>query len=164
MFAIDDRGRAQFGGELLQRARLVGRADFGERERRLFIRIVIVALPVQGYGQREIFRGERNVWTPEDLFVAAIETCLLMTFISIVQKRGLEIDAYSSESTGLLESVDGRYRFTRVILRPTIIVPNQDTIDAAKSAIERAHRDCLVANSLLTTVIVEPDIRLRHAA
>lgn len=110
------------------------------------------------------FRGERNVWTPEDLFVGAIETCLLMTFISIAQKRGLEIDAYYSESTGLLESVDGRYRFTRVVLSPTIIVATEEDIEVARLAIERAHRDCLVANSLLTQVVVEPDIHLRHAA
>lgn len=110
------------------------------------------------------FRGERNVWTPEDLFVGAIETCLLMTFASIAQKRGLEIDAYYSESTGLLESVDGRYRFTRVTVKPTIIVASEEAIEPARLAIERAHRDCLVANSVHTTVIVEPDIRLRHAA
>jgi organic hydroperoxide reductase OsmC/OhrA len=110
------------------------------------------------------FRGERNVWTPEDLFVGAIETCLLMTFLSIAQKRGLEIDAYYCESTGLLESVDGRYRFTRVVVLPTIIVATEDAIELARLAIERADRDCLVANSLLTQVIVEPDIHLRHAA
>ena len=110
------------------------------------------------------FRGERNVWTPEDLFVGAIETCLLMTFMSIAQKRGIEIDAYYSESTGLLESIEGSYRFTRVILKPTIIVANEAAIEAARSAIERAHQDCLVANSVLATVVVEPDIHLRHAA
>src|SRR5215208_1563897 len=55
------------------------------------------------------FRGEKNVWTPEDLFVGAIETCLLMTFSAIAQKGDLRIDAYYSESTGQLDFVDGGY-------------------------------------------------------
>ena len=110
------------------------------------------------------FRGERNVWTPEDLFVGAIETCLLMTFSSIVIKQQLPIDAYYSESIGFLEFSEGTYRFTRVVVKPTIIVENEEAVGRARVAIERAHRDCLVANSLLTTVVVEPDIRLRHAA
>jgi organic hydroperoxide reductase OsmC/OhrA len=107
------------------------------------------------------FRGEENVWTPEDLFVGAIETCLLMTFSSIIQKRQLAVEAYESEATGLLEFVDTGYRFTRVELKPKIIVANQESIEPVLEAIRRAHRDCLVANSLLTEVIVEPDVRLR---
>ncbi len=87
-----------------------------------------------------------------------------MTFSSIAQKQGLPIEAYYSEATGLLEFVEGGYRFTRVVVKPTIIVADQDAVEPALEAITRAHRGCLVANSLLTEVVVEPDIRLRHAA
>lgn len=110
------------------------------------------------------FRGERNVWTPEDLFIGAIETCLLMTFASIALKQELDVDAYYSESTGTLEFSEGAYRFTRVTVKPTIIVADDAAIEPALNAIHRAHRECLVANSLLTTVVIEPDVRLRHAA
>src|SRR6266571_2450211 len=43
------------------------------------------------------FRGEKDVWTPEDLFVGAVETCFLITFAAIAQKQELPIDAYYSE-------------------------------------------------------------------
>ena len=82
----------------------------------------------------------------------------------IAQKRDLPIDAYYSESTGLLEFIDGAYRFTRVVVKPTIIVANEAAIEPAREAIKRAHRDCLVANSVLAEMVVEPDIRLRNAA
>ena len=110
------------------------------------------------------FHGEKDAWTPEDLFIGAIETCLLMTFNTIAEKRELEIDAYYSESTGLLEYSEGQYRFTRVVIRPTIVVADDKAIEPTLIAIQDAHRRCFVANSLLTTVIVEPDVRLRHAA
>jgi organic hydroperoxide reductase OsmC/OhrA len=110
------------------------------------------------------FRGEKNVWTPEDLLVGAVETCLLMTFASIAQKRDLPIDAYYSESTGQLDFVGGGYRFTRIIVKPTIIVASEEAIEPTMEAIRRAHRECLVANSLVADVIVEPEICMRHAA
>jgi len=110
------------------------------------------------------FRGEKDAWTPEDLFIGAIETCLMMTFNNIAEKRELEVDAYYSESIGLLEFSEGQYRFTRVVIRPTIVVAEDSDIEPTLTAIEDAHRRCFVANSLLTTVVIEPDVRLRHAA
>jgi organic hydroperoxide reductase OsmC/OhrA len=105
------------------------------------------------------FRGEPNVWTPEDLLVAAVETCLLMTFTSIAQRRELPVEAYYSEASGLLEQVDGKYRFTRVVVKPTIIVKQVESTEAVLAAIRDAHRDCLIANSLSGEILVEPDIR-----
>ena len=110
------------------------------------------------------FRGEPNVWTPEDLFVGAVESCLLMTFSSIAQKQNLPVDAYYSEATGVLEFIDETYQFTRVTVKPTIIVANAEGIEPVLEAINRAHRDCLVANSLLTRVLIDPDVRLRDTA
>ena len=110
------------------------------------------------------FHGDKDAWTPEDLFIGAIETCLLMTFNTIAEKRELEVDAYYSESTGLLEYSEGQYRFTRVVVRPTIVVADDSAIEPTLTAIQDAHRRCFVANSLLTTVVIEPDVRLRHAA
>lgn len=102
---------------------------------------------------------DRKVWTPEDLLIAAIESSLLMTFAAIVDRKDLRVDAYYSESVGEVHD-----RITRVIVRPTIVVADEATIDPALGAIQEAQRDCIVANSLRTTLIVEPDIRLRHAA
>lgn len=110
------------------------------------------------------FKGEENVWTPEDLLVGSVEICLLMTFTSIAQKRQIPVDAYYSEAEGLLEFVEGGYRFTRIVVKPTIIVANHDAIETALEAIGRAHHDCLVANSLLGEVVVEPDVRMRETA
>ena len=107
---------------------------------------------------------DKGSWTPEDLFVAAIESCLLLSFAAIVDKKDLRVDAYYSESVGLLEYAEGQDRFTRVIVRPTIVVADEQTIAPALQAMEQAQRNCLVANSLSTTVVVEPDIHLRHAA
>lgn len=105
------------------------------------------------------FRGERNVWTPEDLLVGAVETCLLMTFASIVQRQQLAVERYCSEAKGLLESGDDGYAFTRIVVKPVITIADDAARGPVLRAIQQAHRDCLIANSLRSTVIVEPEIR-----
>jgi OsmC-like protein. len=54
----------------------------------------------------------------------------------------------------------GRYRFTRVVLRPTIVVADGAALNRTALALEDAHRACLIANSIRAEVVVEPDIQL----
>src|ERR1700694_1850801 len=58
------------------------------------------ALPVASPPE---FRGQPGTWTPEDLFVASIEVCLMLTFVGIAEKRGLRVASYESTAEGLLE-------------------------------------------------------------
>lgn len=104
--------------------------------------------------------GKAGEWTPEDLLVGAIETCLAMTFAAYAAKHHLPVEAYYSEAEGLFELEDGAYRVTRVIVRPTIVVESRDYATKVLRVLEAAHRDCLVANAVTTSVIVEPSVVL----
>ena len=104
------------------------------------------------------FRGEAGVWTPEDLFVAAVNTCTMTTFLAISEKAGFEVVGYRSDAEGTLEFSDGSFRFTRVVVRPTIIVADHLAIDTAMELIARAHDKCLVGNSIRAEVEIEPRI------
>lgn len=106
------------------------------------------------------FRGEENVWSPEHLFVAAVDTCLLMTFAGLAEKHGLQLVSYRSEAEGLLEWVDGSFRFTTLTLRPEIKVKDESAAALAHDLLQRAHATCLVANSIRSAVIVEPAITM----
>ena len=98
------------------------------------------------------------MWTPEDLFVASIEVCLMLTFVGIAEKRGLRFTSYESTAEGLLEWQQFSYQFTRVVIRPRIVVQSDDSRAATHEVIERAHQTCLVANSVRCEVIVDPEI------
>ena len=104
------------------------------------------------------FKGPEGIWTPEDLFVSAIEVCLMLTFVGIAEKRGLSFQRYESSAEGLLEWRETSYRFSRVVVRPRITVGSESSIATAREVIERAHKTCLVANSVSANVIVEPDV------
>ncbi len=52
------------------------------------------------------FKGEPNVWTPEDMFVASVEICHMATFISFAARQSLPVTSYRSHANGVLELVD----------------------------------------------------------
>ena len=108
------------------------------------------------------FKGEEGVWTPEDLFVAAVDSCTMTTFMAFAQRQELPIVSYTSETEGVLEFVDGGYEFTKVTLRPKILVATDEAVEQAEKTLHDAHKKCLVANSVRSTVVVEPRIERVH--
>jgi organic hydroperoxide reductase OsmC/OhrA len=102
------------------------------------------------------FKGEAGRWTPEDLFVAAVEVCTMTTFLSFAQRVALPLVAYRSEAEGHLEFVDDGYRFTRIVLRPTVVLSDRAGLEPAERAMHEAHDACLIGRSMRTDVVVEP--------
>ncbi len=107
------------------------------------------------------FKGETGVWSPEDLFVAAVNACTMTTFIAFATRLQLPLRSYESSAEGLLEFVEGGYKFTKVILRPVIEVGGEEFISQAEKTLHNAHHNCLIANSIQADVVVEPIIRSR---
>ena len=106
------------------------------------------------------FKGEAGFWTPEDMFVASINLCTLLTLVAFAQHKGLEFVSYESAAEGVLENIEGKYRFTEVILHPRMTVKSEEDIERAREILDSAHKGCLVSNSITTAVKVFPDIRV----
>lgn len=104
------------------------------------------------------FKGLAGQWTPEDLLVASVEICTMTTFIAFSLHKKLPLVSYASAATGSMEFSDGRYRFTSVTLRPTIVVGTGEALALAASVLEEAHQSCFIANSICGRVIIEPTI------
>jgi peroxiredoxin-like protein len=104
------------------------------------------------------FKGEDGFWTPEHLFVGAVEMCLMLTFASYAEKAKLPVEAYYSEATGTLEMKDGKLRFTKIVVMPTIVVEDPALYPQTLEVLKKAEGDCLVANSITTEVVVEAKI------
>ena len=104
------------------------------------------------------FKGEAGVWSPEDLFVASVEVCTMATFLAFAQRYQVPLVSYGSTAEGILEFVDGRYQFTKVIVHPSVVVRTSDGVEPAERAIHDAHKGCLIAHSIKAEVLVEPHI------
>lgn len=104
------------------------------------------------------FKGDPACWSPEDMLVAAVSACLLMTFLAYAQREELEMVKYESSADGTLAYENGRYRFTEVILRPRLTFKTEMDAEIAEMVLEQAHRDCIITNSITAEIKLEPEI------
>lgn len=105
------------------------------------------------------FKGHDGIWSPEDLFVASANICLMTTFLAVAERAGLAFTSYESEAEGKLELVDGKFQFTAITLRPVITLPAGGDTAKAKELIEKAEANCLISNSMKAHVALIPAIR-----
>ncbi|MEC4890287.1 MAG: OsmC family protein [Nitrospira sp.] len=104
------------------------------------------------------FKGHDGIWSPEDLFVASANICLMTTFLAVAERAGLAFTAYESSAEGRLELVDGKFQFTALTLKPVITLPAGGDPVKAKELIEKAEANCLISNSMKAQVTLVPTI------
>ena len=105
------------------------------------------------------FKGHENIWSPEDLFVASANVCLMTTFLAVAERAGLAFSSYESTAEGRLEIVEGKFQFTAITIRPSITLKPGDDAGKAKELIEKAEHKCMISNSMKAKVTLEPAIR-----
>jgi len=111
-------------------------------------------------------QGHPGVFTPEDAFVASINTCIMMMFIWAARRFKLNLLAYEcrAEGTKLIE-LDRTEIFSDMHLWPQVRVSaNGDDPAAVEAQVQKALRAArkysLVANSVKSTITVEPTIAI----
>jgi organic hydroperoxide reductase OsmC/OhrA len=102
------------------------------------------------------FKGHEGIWSPEDLFVAAVNSCIMTTFLTFAGRAVLAFEGYESEAEGTLEFVDERFVFTKIVVRPKVTLRPGADRKQAEEILHKAEQHCLVSNSLRTEVILEP--------
>lgn len=110
------------------------------------------------------FKGEAGIWTPEDLFVAALNACTMTTFLAYAQHKNLPLVAYESDARGEVEYLDGKFRFTKITIKPHIEVQSEEAISQARQTLDDAHRNCMISNSTTAEVEIIPQIRASGAS
>ena len=110
------------------------------------------------------FKGRVGVWTPEDMFVASVNVCTLMTFLAYAKHKNLALAGYESSVEGVLEYSNGKYLFTEITIHPHVTVKAQEEIERAREILEDAHNNCLISNSIVAQVRIFPDFHVMGAA
>ncbi len=108
------------------------------------------------------FKGPEGIWSPEDLFVASVNICLMTTFLAFIDRAGLVPLEYHSDAEGTLELGSTGFSFTKIILRPTIVVKTEEDRSKAQELIEKAEKNCLISNSIKAQVHLEVNIVLQE--
>src|SRR6266496_421145 len=73
----------------------------------------------------EFAKGIPGIWSPEHLLVAAVNSCLMTTFLAIAENSKLPFIRFESNANGKLEKVDGKYMISEIVLTPVLTVNNE---------------------------------------
>lgn len=103
------------------------------------------------------YRGDPSCVDPEELFVAALSNCHMLTFLSICAKKRLVVDAYDDRAVGRMEkNAAGKVAVTQVALNPRVVFAPGTAV--GRALLEKLHHDahehCFIANSVTTKVDV----------
>lgn len=105
------------------------------------------------------FKGHEGAWTPEHLFVAAVNSCFMTTFLAIAENSKLEFVSFSADAKGKLEKLGGQgFIMTEVVLRPKLLVSHARDVERAGRILEKAEKNCLISNSIKTETRLEPKV------
>ncbi len=111
-------------------------------------------------------QGHPGVFTPEDAFVAAANTCVMMMFIWAAERFKLNLISYDCrvEGTKLIE-LDRTEIFTHLRFWPQIKIAamgeDQSVVEGrVRRALQSAQKYSLVANSVKSQIIIEPTIEI----
>lgn len=97
-----------------------------------------------------------EAWSPPHMLLAAVESCFLITLISIAEKMKIGIKSYASTAEGVVASPDGKHsEISEIVLKPTFHLENDEDRPRLKLLAQKAEEYCLVRNSLKTKVKVE---------
>lgn len=90
-----------------------GKLGFGDNKKP----IIDIATPPE-------FDGHKGIITPEDLFIASIDSCILTSFLAFADELKVKFKSYESHGKGFLNINERPYRFKKVIIEPMITVEN----------------------------------------
>lgn len=113
------------------------------------------ALEVSGAPQ---YRGDGTKLNPEELLVASLASCQLLTYLALAPRAGVTVLDYEDAPVGTLAMVDKKMRVAEIVLHPRITIGQTDDVAAATTLVERAHESCFIGNSISCAVRLEPEI------
>jgi organic hydroperoxide reductase OsmC/OhrA len=94
------------------------------------------------------FRGDPALPNPEDLLVAALSACHLLTYLALCARAGIRVLSYTDEASGRMASDGAKIRFTEVVLHPRVVIGATDDLVRARELHDQAHAGCFIANSI----------------
>jgi len=97
------------------------------------------------------FGGPGDQWSPEDLLVAAVADCFVLSFRAIAAASKFEWGTISCSVTGKLDKVERAIQFTHLDITARLTIPTGVDAERAKKLLEKSEMACFISNSLKAT-------------
>ncbi|CAH0994338.1 hypothetical protein EMA8858_00447 [Emticicia aquatica] len=97
-------------------------------------------------------KGVANIWSPEHLLTAAVNSCFMTTFLAVAENSKLEFVSFDCSTKGKLEQIEGKYLMTEVLLEPILVIAKEADKDRAERILQKSEVACLISNSIKSKV------------
>lgn len=107
------------------------------------------------------FNGPGDKWSPEDLLISAVSSCTVLSFRAIARASRLDWVSLKCDSRGVLDRVDGKTKFTKILINATLVIAKGQSVEKATKLLEKAEKTCLISNSLNAEFEMKCDVTLQ---
>jgi organic hydroperoxide reductase OsmC/OhrA len=113
---------------------------------------------IEGSADRAFF-GDTDRWNPEELLLAALSQCHMLSYLAEAARAGVVVMGYTDHATGVMEQTnDGGGHFTSAVLRPKVTIADPAQAELAASLHAPAAAKCFIAASVNFPVGHEPEL------
>ena len=107
-------------------------------------------------------KGIPNIWSPEHLFVAAVNSCLMNTFFAVAENSNLTYVSFKSNAVGIVEKIEENYQVTEISLNPTLTISDIKDSERAMRILEMSEKNCLISNSIKSIIHLNSKILVEN--
>jgi organic hydroperoxide reductase OsmC/OhrA len=119
--------------------------------------IQIPGLPVLKGSADPTFHGDRTRYNPEQLLLAALAQCHMLSFLHVAVRHGVVVTDYQDDATGVMRlNRDGSGQFETVTLNPRVRLEDPDHVELAAQLHHEANEICFIARSVNFPVLHSP--------
>ncbi|WP_019528873.1 OsmC family protein [Dasania marina] len=105
-------------------------------------------LPALSCAPPKNFGGPGDQWSPEDLLMASVASCFILSFRAIANASKLSWQQINCQSEGILDKVERGMQFIQVNTQVKLTISNEQDKDKAEKLLHKAEQSCLVLNSM----------------
>jgi organic hydroperoxide reductase OsmC/OhrA len=110
----------------------------------------------------EFPKGVPGIWSPEHLLVAAVNSCLMTTFLAIVDNSKLSFVDFECKATGKLEKIEGKYMISEITLSPKLTLAIPDDEEKGLKILQKSEAACLISNSVRSRIVFIPEVKIQQ--
>lgn len=108
----------------------------------------------------EFPKGMPGIWSPEHLLVAAVNSCLMTTFLAIAENFKFDFINFESNASGKLEKVDGKFMISEITLSPVLTITADADQEKAMRILQKSEAACLISNSIKSEIVFQPELKI----
>ena len=106
-------------------------------------------------------KGMKDIWTPEHLFIASVNSCYMATFLVVAENSKFEFISFDCNSVGIVETINETLSVTQITLKPKVVIKSAENEEQLMKILEKSNKVCLISNSVTTKISLEPIITVQ---